>query len=144
MLSTLLPALRETVDKETMPEARARLASAIIDALIGGMAEARGLLAPAAYDPGLLPAGLAGAEIPLSLPGVIAGTLLTFIPAAGDYVNAALLGRPSNTMIGNRIEYTFLSVNDYPTAAVLSFILMVTILILVLIYVRKVGTEDLV
>ncbi len=81
---------------------------------------------------------------PLSLPGVIAGTLLTFIPAAGDYVNAALLGRPSNTMIGNRIEYTFLSVNDYPTAAVLSFILMVSILILVLIYVRKVGTEDLV
>ncbi len=81
---------------------------------------------------------------PLSLPGVIAGTLLTFIPAAGDYVNAALLGRPSNTMIGNRIEYTFLSVNDYPTAAVLSFILMISILILVLVYVRKVGTEDLV
>ncbi len=81
---------------------------------------------------------------PLSLPGVIAGTLLTFIPAAGDYVNAGLLGRPSNTMIGNRIEYTFLSVNDYPTAAVLSFILMISILILVLVYVRKVGTEDLV
>lgn len=81
---------------------------------------------------------------PLSLPGVIAGTLLTFIPAAGDYVNAALLGRPSNTMIGNRIEYTFLSVNDYPTAAVLSFILMISILVLVLVYVRKVGTEDLV
>ena len=54
---------------------------------------------------------------PLSMPGVVAGNLLTFIPAAGDYVNAALLGRPSNTMIGNRIEYTFLSVNDYPTAA---------------------------
>ncbi len=81
---------------------------------------------------------------PLSLPGVVAGTLLTFIPAAGDYVNAALLGRPSNTMIGNRIEYTFLSVNDYPTAAVLSFILMISILVLVLVYVRKVGTEDLV
>lgn len=81
---------------------------------------------------------------PLSLPGVVAGTLLTFIPAAGDYVNAALLGRPNNTMIGNRIEYTFLSVNDYPTAAVLSFILMASILVLVLLYVRKVGTEDLV
>ncbi len=81
---------------------------------------------------------------PLSMPGVVAGTLLTFIPAAGDYVNAALLGRPSNTMIGNRIEYTFLSVNDYPTAAVLSFILMATILVMVLVYIRRVGTEDLV
>jgi spermidine/putrescine transport system permease protein len=81
---------------------------------------------------------------PLSLPGVVAGTLLTFIPAAGDYVNAALLGRPSNTMIGNRIEYTFLSVNDYPTAAVLSFILMAAILALVLLYVRRMGTEELV
>ena len=81
---------------------------------------------------------------PLSMPGVVAGTLLTFIPAAGDYVNAALLGRPSNTMIGNRIEYTFLSVNDYPTAAVLSFILMACILAMVLVYIRRVGTEDLV
>lgn len=81
---------------------------------------------------------------PLSLPGVVAGTLLTFIPAAGDYVNASLLGRPSNTMIGNRIEYTFLSVNDYPTAAVLSFILMATILVLVLFYIRRMGTEELV
>lgn len=81
---------------------------------------------------------------PLSLPGVVAGTLLTFIPAAGDYVNASLLGRPSNTMIGNRIEYTFLSVNDYPTAAVLSFILMATILVLVLLYIRRLGTEELV
>lgn len=81
---------------------------------------------------------------PLSLPGVVAGTLLTFIPAAGDYVNAALLGRPSNTMIGNRIEYTFLSVNDYPTAAVLSFILMSCILVLVLVYIRRMGTEELV
>lgn len=81
---------------------------------------------------------------PLSMPGVVAGTLLTFIPASGDYVNAALLGKPSNTMIGNRIEYTFLSVNNYPTAAVLSFILMITILIMVLVYIRKAGTEDLV
>jgi spermidine/putrescine transport system permease protein len=81
---------------------------------------------------------------PLSMPGVVAGTLLTFIPAAGDYVNAALLGRPSNTMIGNRIEYTFLSVNDYPTAAVLSFILMACILVIVLLYVRRTGSEDLV
>jgi spermidine/putrescine transport system permease protein len=88
--------------------------------------------------------GFRKVTFPLSMPGVVAGTLLTFIPAAGDYVNAALLGRPSNTMIGNRIEYTFLSVNDYPTAAVLSFILMVSILIMVLVYIRRVGTEDLV
>ncbi|MDQ1249669.1 MAG: spermidine/putrescine transport system permease protein, partial [Actinomycetota bacterium] len=88
--------------------------------------------------------GFRKVTFPLSLPGVVAGTLLTFIPAAGDYVNAALLGTPKNTMIGNRIEYTFLSVNDYPTAAVLSFILMACILIMVLLYVRRVGTEDLV
>ncbi|MEZ5185794.1 MAG: ABC transporter permease [Candidatus Nanopelagicales bacterium] len=88
--------------------------------------------------------GFRKVTFPLSMPGVVAGTLLTFIPAAGDYVNAALLGRPSNTMIGNRIEYTFLSVNDYPTAAVLSFILMACILAMVLVYVRRVGTEDLV
>jgi spermidine/putrescine transport system permease protein len=88
--------------------------------------------------------GFRKVTIPLSMPGVVAGTLLTFIPAAGDYVNAALLGTPKNTMIGNRIEYTFLSVNDYPTAAVLSFMLMISILIMVLLYVRRVGTEDLV
>lgn len=88
--------------------------------------------------------GFRKVTFPLSLPGVVAGTLLTFIPAAGDYVNAALLGTPKNTMIGNRIEYAFLSVNDYPTAAVLSFILMACILVMVLVYVRKVGTEDLV
>ena len=88
--------------------------------------------------------GFRKVTLPLSMPGVVAGTLLTFIPAAGDYVNAALLGRPSNTMIGNRIEYTFLSVNDYPTAAVLSFILMATILALVLVYVRRTGSEELV
>ena len=88
--------------------------------------------------------GFRKVTLPLSMPGVVAGTLLTFIPAAGDYVNAALLGRPQNTMIGNRIEYMFLSVNDYPTAAVLSFILMASILVLVLLYIRRVGTEELV
>jgi spermidine/putrescine transport system permease protein len=82
---------------------------------------------------------------PLSMPGVVAGTLLTFIPAAGDYVNAALLGNlRNNSMIGNRIEYEFLTVNDYPTMAVLSFVLMACILAIVLVYVRKVGSEDLV
>jgi spermidine/putrescine transport system permease protein len=82
--------------------------------------------------------------LPLSMPGVVAGTLLTFIPAAGDYVNAALLGNPSTKMIGNVIESRFFAVVDYPTAAALSFTLMATILILVTLYVRKSGTDELV
>ena len=82
--------------------------------------------------------------VPLSMPGVVAGTLLTFIPAAGDYVNAALLGNPSTKMIGNVIESRFFAVVDYPTAAALSFTLMAAILILVTIYIRKAGTDELV
>ena len=81
---------------------------------------------------------------PLSLPGVVAGTLLTFIPAAGDYVNSTLLGNQNTAMIGNRIDGLFLVANDYPQAAVLSFVLMIAILVPVLIYVRKAGTEELV
>jgi spermidine/putrescine transport system permease protein len=82
---------------------------------------------------------------PLSLPGVVAGTLLTFIPAAGDYVNAALLGDPVHTtMVGNVIDSRFLRVVDYPTAAVLSVSLMVSILVLVGLYIRRAGTEELV
>lgn len=89
--------------------------------------------------------GFRHVTLPLSMPGVIAGTLLTFIPAAGDYVNAYLLGNLRfNAMIGNRIEYEFLTVNDYPTMAVLSFVLMAAILAIVLVYVRRVGSEDLV
>jgi spermidine/putrescine transport system permease protein len=82
--------------------------------------------------------------LPLSMPGVVAGTLLTFIPAAGDYVNAAILGSPNTKMIGNVIESRYLKIVDYPTAAALSFTLMVVILILVTVYVRKAGTEELV
>ena len=81
--------------------------------------------------------------LPLSMPGVVAGTLLTFIPAAGDYVNADILGGPKTTMIGNVIESRYFS-RDYPTAAALSFTLMAAILILVTIYIRKAGTEELV
>lgn len=81
---------------------------------------------------------------PLSLPGVVAGTLLTFIPASGDYVNAALLGTSRTQMIGNVIESRFFRIVDYPTAAALSFVLMATILALVYVYVRRAGTEDLV
>ncbi|MER6673652.1 ABC transporter permease [Streptomyces sp. NPDC000983] len=81
---------------------------------------------------------------PLSMPGVVSGTLLTFIPAAGDYVNADLLGSTDTRMIGNVIQSQFLRILDYPTAAALSFILMFAILIMVSLYIRKSGTEDLV
>ena len=82
--------------------------------------------------------------LPLSMPGVVAGTLLTFIPAAGDYVNAAILGSPNTKMLGNVIESRYFRVVDYPTAAALSFTLMLAILILVTLYIRKAGTEELV
>ncbi|MFJ9151496.1 ABC transporter permease [Streptomyces sp. NPDC102270] len=81
---------------------------------------------------------------PLSMPGVVSGTLLTFIPAAGDYVNAELLGSTDTRMIGNVIQTQFLRILDYPTAAALSFILMAAILLMVTFYIRKSGTEDLV
>jgi spermidine/putrescine transport system permease protein len=81
---------------------------------------------------------------PLSLPGVIGGTLLVFIPATGDYVNSSLLGNSTNTaMIGQVIDARFFKVLDYPTASALSVVLMVAILVLVAAYVRRAGTEDL-
>ena len=81
--------------------------------------------------------------LPLSLPGIFAGTLLTFIPAIGDYINAYLLGSTQTTMIGNVIQSKFLTFNDYPSAAALSFTLMAGILVFVIIYARILGTEDL-
>ncbi|WP_335981506.1 ABC transporter permease [Streptomyces sp. CA2R106] len=81
---------------------------------------------------------------PLSMPGVVAGTLLTFIPASGDYINAELLGSTNQQMIGNVIESQFLRVLDYPTAAALSFLLMAVILAVVTLYIRRAGTEELV
>jgi spermidine/putrescine transport system permease protein len=81
--------------------------------------------------------------LPLSMPGVVAGTLLTFIPAAGDFINAELLGTPNQFMIGNVIQSRFLEVADYPTAAALSFLLMAFMLIIVLIWARIAGTEAL-
>jgi spermidine/putrescine transport system permease protein len=80
--------------------------------------------------------------LPLSMPGVVAGTLLTFIPAAGDYINAELLGTPQTRMIGNVIQSRFLVVNDLPHAAALSFLLMAAILAIVFVYVRRAGTEE--
>ena len=81
--------------------------------------------------------------LPLSLPGIVAGTLLTFIPAAGDFINAQLLGAPENHMIGNVIQSKFLELTDYPAAAAMSFILMAGILVAVAVYARLVGTEQL-
>ena len=73
----------------------------------------------------------------------MAGTLLTFIPATGDYINAKLLGSTNDRMIGSVIDSQFIIVRDYPIASALSFLLMASILVLVTIYVRRAGTEDL-
>ena len=81
--------------------------------------------------------------LPLSMPGIVAGSVLTFIPAAGDYVNAALLGNASTSMVGNVIDSRFFRVVDYRTAAALSVLLMVAILVPVAFYVRRSGTEEL-
>jgi spermidine/putrescine transport system permease protein len=81
--------------------------------------------------------------LPLSMPGVVAGTLLTFIPAAGDFINAELLGTPRQFMIGNVIQSRFLELADYPTASALSFLLMAFMLVIVLIWARIAGTEAL-
>jgi spermidine/putrescine transport system permease protein len=79
---------------------------------------------------------------PLSLPGVFAAFLLTFVPATGDYVNVDVLGGPNTTMIGNIIQTRFLTYNDYPSAAALSVVLMLGMLVLGSIYARILGTED--
>jgi spermidine/putrescine transport system permease protein len=81
--------------------------------------------------------------LPLALPGIFAGSLLTFIPACGDFINAALLGTPRQYMIGNVIQSKFITILDYPTAAALSFILMTFILIGVFLYARVLGTQNL-
>jgi spermidine/putrescine transport system permease protein len=88
--------------------------------------------------------GFAKVTLPLSMPGVVAGTLLTFIPAAGDFINAELLGRPSDSMVGNVIQQYFGGGNNYPDAAALSLVLMALIVAMVFLYVRRAGTEDLV
>ena len=81
--------------------------------------------------------------LPLALPGVFAGSLLTFIPAMGDYINAELLGNPSTRMIGNVIQNRLLVQNDYPVGSALSFMLMAAILVAVAVYARVLGTEQL-
>jgi spermidine/putrescine transport system permease protein len=81
--------------------------------------------------------------LPLSAPGVVAGTLLTFIPASGDYINAQFLGSAGNQMIGNVVQSLYLKQTNYPSAAALSFVLMAVILVIVLIYIRFAGSEAL-
>ena len=81
--------------------------------------------------------------LPLSLPGVFAGTLLTFIPAAGDFINAQLLGTPRESMIGNVIQSKFKVIADYPEAAALSFVLMAAIVLAIAVYARVIGSERL-
>ncbi len=89
-------------------------------------------------------AGFRKVTFPLSLPGVVSGTLLTFIPACGDYINAELLGTPKQYMVGNRIQAAFLTEHNYPLAASLSLILMLVVVLMVVAYVRRAGTEDLI
>ncbi|MGZ8752895.1 MAG: ABC transporter permease [Acidimicrobiia bacterium] len=81
---------------------------------------------------------------PLSLPGVFAGSLLVFIPAAGDFVNAYYLGSTQTTMIGNVVQNQFLVQVDYPVAAALSFVFMAIVLVIVTVYARSLGAEDLI
>ncbi|MDI6909060.1 ABC transporter permease [Nocardioides sp.] len=88
--------------------------------------------------------GFRKVTFPLSLPGVVSGTLLTFIPACGDYINAELLGTPKQYMVGNRIQAAFLTEHNYPLAASLSLILMALVVLMVVVYVRRAGTEELV
>jgi spermidine/putrescine transport system permease protein len=83
--------------------------------------------------------------LPLSLPGVVAGSLLTFIPAVGDFINAELIGAANRdvTMIGNIIQFKYLNANDFPAASALGFVLLVGVMVLIAIYTRVVGTERL-
>jgi spermidine/putrescine transport system permease protein len=130
----------------------------IVGAVIGG---ALGVTVGVVMDYGPLPLGVPGlilgavvgtwliseafirVTLPLALPGIFAGSLLTFIPAVGDYINAELLGNPQTQMIGNVIQARYLRITDYPTASALSFILMAAILVGVFLYTRLLGSEEL-
>ncbi len=120
--------LRYVSFADPLPVATAFLGGALLGAVIGGLFVSQSMLR---------------VTLPLSLPGVFAGSILTFIPAIGDYVNAELLGSPRTQMIGNVIQSRFLNQNDYPTAAALAFILMVGIVAAVLTYARLLGTDEL-
>ena len=106
----------------------AALVGAVIGGLVGGF---------------LISQSFIRVTFPLSLPGVFAASILTFIPAIGDYVNAQLLGSPKTQMVGNVIQGRFLDQNDYPIAAALAFLLMAGILVAITLYARLLGTEEL-
>jgi spermidine/putrescine transport system permease protein len=103
-------------------------------------------------DPGLLEASadlyasktaaFTKVVLPLSTPGVFAGVLLTFVPAASDYVNSSILGGTNTTMIGNVIQTEYFTNSDYPMASALAFILMAALLVGVFAYARVLGTDD--
>ena len=80
--------------------------------------------------------------LPLSLPGVFAGVLITFVPVASDFVNSGILGGTQTTMIGNVIQTVYLNNNDYPLASAMSFMLMAALLIGIFAYARALGTEQ--
>ena len=111
-----------------------------VDPLVPGIV---GAAIGAAIGTFLITEAFVRVTFPLSLPGVFAGSLLTFIPAVGDFVNADLLGDTNSQMIGNVIQARFLQITDYPMASALSFILMAAIIVGVLIYARILGTEEL-
>jgi len=81
--------------------------------------------------------------LPLTMPGVVSATLLTFIPAMGDYINAQLLGSTNDRVIGSDIQSLFTTTQDYASAGALSVILLAVILVLTMVYVRRAGTEEL-
>jgi spermidine/putrescine transport system permease protein len=80
--------------------------------------------------------------LPLSLPGVFAGVLITFVPVASDFVNSGILGGTHQTMIGNIIQTVYLTNNDYPLASAMSFMLMAALLVGIFAYARALGTEQ--
>jgi spermidine/putrescine transport system permease protein len=80
--------------------------------------------------------------LPLTLPGVIAGSILVFIPSLGAYITPDLLGGAKSVMIGNVIQSQFLSVRDYPFGSAFSFVLMAMMLLATLLYFR-VGARTL-
>ena len=122
----------------------ADLSSGTDGPVVAGVAAAVGALVGAAIAHFLISEAFVRVVFPLSLPGVFAASILTFIPAVGDYVNATLLGvSPNNQMIGNVIQGRFLFQTDYPTASALSFILMGAILVVIAVYAKVLGTEEL-
>ena len=134
--AVLLVALQVGLGYASIVGPDATPAAAIVAALVGAVAGG-------AIGSALVSQAFIRVTFPLSLPGVFAASILTFIPAIGDYVNAQLLGSPKTQMVGNVIQGRFLDQNDYPVAAALAFLLMAGILLAIFAYARILGTEEL-